>query len=141
MGGGEEAQYVDEYHRGSPLDSLFEPYGVTVLQKRIGDLELAGETKSFEYKKTAVQLRTEQNLGEPQFANTVLWANLFANWGDFIILFLLFVPMAFIISPVFSFEASSGMDNLILSSRHGREKIVSAKIVAVIVSSVVIIVL
>jgi ABC-type transport system involved in multi-copper enzyme maturation permease subunit len=136
------ANHIDEYYNGSPMDSLGDPYGITVLEKKLSSLEQAGEadaSEKFEYRKTSNQLRIEQHLGEPQFANTVLWDNLFKNWGDFIMLFLLFVPLAFIIAPVFSVEASTGMDNLILSSRNGRRKIVSAKIAAVVVSAVCII--
>ncbi|MDR1126713.1 MAG: hypothetical protein LBL06_01145 [Treponema sp.] len=133
------ANHVDEYYNGSPMDSLGEPYGTNVLEKKLASLEQAGENDSFEYWKTQNQLRIERQLGEPHFANTVLWDNLFKNWGDFVMLFLLFVPLAFIIAPVFSVEASTGMDNLILSSRHGREKIVTAKIVAVVVTAVCII--
>jgi ABC-type transport system involved in multi-copper enzyme maturation permease subunit len=133
------ADHVDEYYNGSPMDSLGDPYGINVLQGNLNAMEQAGEVNTFEYRKTIRQLRTEKLLGEPQFANTVLWANLFTNWGDFIMLFLLFVPLAFIIAPVFSIEASTGMDNLILSSRHGRYKIVSAKIAAVMVTSLVIV--
>jgi ABC-type transport system involved in multi-copper enzyme maturation permease subunit len=129
------ADHVDEYYNGSPTDNLGDPYGITILQKKLDALEQAGEADSFEYRKTQNQLRIERDLGEPQFANTVLWDNLFKNWGDFIMLFLLFVPLAFIIAPVFSVEASTGMDNLILSSRHGRQKIVSAKIAAVVVTA------
>jgi hypothetical protein len=133
------ADHVDEYYNGSPMDSLGDPYGINVLQKNLGSLEQAGRAATFEYRKTAQHLRVEKSLGEPQFANTVLWANLFTNWGDFIMLFLLFVPLAFIIAPVFSIEASTGMDNLILSSRHGRHKIVGAKIAAVAVAALVIV--
>jgi ABC-type transport system involved in multi-copper enzyme maturation permease subunit len=133
-------EHTGEYYNGSPMDNLGEPYGINILQKKLADLEQAGETNSFEYRKTQNQLRIEQNLGEPQFANTVLWDNLFKNWGDFIMLFLLFVPLAFIIAPVFSVEASTGMDNLILSSRHGRQKIVTAKISAVVVTAACIII-
>jgi ABC-type transport system involved in multi-copper enzyme maturation permease subunit len=133
------ANHVDEYYNGSPMDSLGEPYGITVLNRKLTSLEQAGEADSFEYRKTKNQLSIEQRLGEPQFANTVLWDNLFKNWGDFIMLFLLFVPLAFIIAPVFSLEASTGMDNLILSSRHGRRKVVSAKIAALIVTAICVI--
>jgi ABC-type transport system involved in multi-copper enzyme maturation permease subunit len=133
------ANHVDEYYNGSPMDSLGEPYGINVLDRKLTSLEQAGEADSFEYRNTNHQLRVERNLGEPQFANTVLWDNLFTNWGDFVMLFLLFVPLAFIIAPVFSVEASTGMDNLILSSRHGRWKIVTAKIAAVIVTAVCVI--
>jgi ABC-type transport system involved in multi-copper enzyme maturation permease subunit len=133
------ADHVDEYYNGSPMDSLGEPYGITVLERKLSSLEQVGKAGSFEYRKTRNQLRVEQRLGEPQFANTVLWDNLFKNWGDFIMLFLLFVPLAFIVAPVFSVEASTGMDSLILSSRHGRRKVVTAKIAAVVVSAVCVI--
>jgi ABC-type transport system involved in multi-copper enzyme maturation permease subunit len=50
-------------------------------------------------------------------------------------LFVLFVPLAFLLSPVFSIEASTGMDNLILASRNGRRKIVTAKLGAVAITA------
>jgi hypothetical protein len=130
--------HVDEYYNGAPFDSLFDPYGVNVLRSRLTELEQAGKTNTFEYRSTKNQLDKEVALGEPQFANTLEWGNLFTNWGDTLMLFLLFIPLLFIISPVFSMEASTGMDNLILSSRNGRRKIVAAKIGAVIVTAVTI---
>jgi hypothetical protein len=54
-------------------------------------------------------------------------------------LFLLFIPLLFILSPVFSVEAATGMDNLILSSRNGRRKIVTAKLGAVVVTALAIV--
>jgi hypothetical protein len=133
------ADHVEEYYQGFPADSLGDPYGVNVLRRNLGSMEQAGEANTFVYHRTARQLRMEESLGEPQFANTLLWANLFANWGDFIMLFLLFVPLDFIIAPVFSIEASTGMDNLILSSWHGRHKIVGAKIAAVALTSLIVV--
>ena len=53
--------------------------------------------------------------------------------------FLLLIPLAFLIAPVFAIERSSGMDYLILSSRHGRRKIVTAKLLSVLVTSTVIV--
>lgn len=52
--------------------------------------------------------------------------------------FLLFVPLTFVIAPVFAVERSSGMDNLILSSRNGRRKIVIAKLLSVLAASTVV---
>jgi ABC-type transport system involved in multi-copper enzyme maturation permease subunit len=130
--------YVDEYYNGAPSDSLTQPYGIHVLQENLVQLSDEGRANTFEYKSTKTQLDIETSLGEPKFANTVEWGNLFTNWGDFIMLFVLFIPLAFIISPVFSREASTGMDNLILSSRNGRRKIVTAKLAAVIVTSLTI---
>jgi hypothetical protein len=130
--------YVDEYYNGAASDSLSQPYGVNVLQENLMRLKDGGEVNTFEYRNVKNQLDKEIALGEPKFANTVEWGNLFTNWGDFIMLFILFIPLAFIISPVFSREASTGMDNLILSSRNGRRKIVTAKLGAVIVTSLTI---
>ena len=53
--------------------------------------------------------------------------------------FLLLIPIAFLIAPVFAIERSSGMDNLILSSRYGRRKIVTAKLLSVLITSTVIV--
>ncbi|MDR2749271.1 MAG: ABC transporter permease subunit [Clostridiales bacterium] len=125
------ATYVDEYYNGAVSDSLSQPYGIKVLQNNLTALKPG----SFEYKKVQSQLDKETKLGAPEFANTVEWGNLFTNWGDTLMLFVLFVPLAFLISSVFSREASSGMDNIILSSRHGRGKIVGAKICAVAVTA------
>ena len=55
--------------------------------------------------------------------------------------FLLFVPLTFIIAPVFAVERSSGMDNLILSSRNGRRKIVTAKLLSILAASTVVVAL
>lgn len=55
--------------------------------------------------------------------------------------FLLFVPLAFVIAPVFAVERSSGMDNLILSSRNGRRKIVTAKLLSALAASTVVVAL
>jgi hypothetical protein len=45
-------EYTDEYYNGSPLDSLGDPCGINVLQKKLDTLEQAGEAGSFEYRKT-----------------------------------------------------------------------------------------
>lgn len=55
--------------------------------------------------------------------------------------FLLFVPLTFVIAPVFAVERSSGMDNLILCSRNGRRKIVTAKLLSALVAATVVVVL
>lgn len=55
--------------------------------------------------------------------------------------FLLFIPLAFIIAPVFAVERETGMDHLILSSRSGRRKIVTAKLLSILTTSAVVVVL
>jgi ABC-type transport system involved in multi-copper enzyme maturation permease subunit len=132
------AGYVNEYYNGAVSDSLFQPYGINVLQNQLEQMTLNGQTKTFEYRSVKNQLDKEVSLGEPRFANTIEWSNLFTNWGDTLMLFLLFIPLLFILSPVFSVEASTGMDNLILSSRNGRRKIVTAKLCAAAVTALAI---
>ncbi|GLB28466.1 membrane protein [Lacrimispora amygdalina] len=131
------ARFVDEYYNGASTDATSNPYGVNVLRDKISSMEEIGDTSSFEYKETVEQLDAQIALGEPEFANTSIWDNLFDLWGGYMSLFLLFIPLAFIIAPVFSVEASTGMDNIVLSSMHGRKKIVTAKLAAVVITSLV----
>lgn len=135
------AELVKEYWNGMPPESAEEPYGIALLQEKISKLEQQGKQDSFEYRELSASLQNLEELGEPEFANTLLWENLFNNWGEHMMQFLLFVPLAFIIAPVFAVERSSGMDNLILSSRNGRRKIVTAKLLSVLVVSTVVVIL
>lgn len=93
------------------------------------------------YHAYAERVKEYRNDTPPEFANILLWENLFNNWGEHMMQFLLFVPLAFVIAPVFAVERSSGMDNLILSSRNGRRKIVTAKLLSVLAASTAVVVL
>ncbi len=135
------AERVDEYWIGTPPESTDEPYGIALLQDKIAELERRGQRNSLEYREFSASLQRLEELGEPQFANTLLWENLFNNWGEHMMQFLLFVPLTFVIAPVFAMERSCGMDNLILSSRNGRRKIVTAKLLSVLVASTVVVML
>ncbi len=137
----EFAGQVDEYWNGTPPKSVEEPYGIALLQSKLAELEGQGKKNSFEYKKYSDALQTLKKLGEPEFANILLWENLFTNWGEHTMQFLLFIPLAFMIAPVFAVERSTGMDNLILSSRYGRRKIVTAKLLCILVMSAVVVAL
>ncbi len=133
----EFCERVEEYQNGTSPESNEEPYGVNTLQLRISKLEKRGQQNAFEYKKLCYFLQKLTALGEPEFANILLWENLFTNWGEHMMQFLLLIPLAFLIAPVFAIERSSGMDHLILSSRHGRRKIVTAKLLSVLTTSTV----
>ncbi len=135
------AEQVKEYWNGTPPESAEKPYGIALLQEKILELERQGKQNSFDYCELSDSLQRLKELGEPKFANTLLWENLFNNWGEHMMQFLLFVPLAFVIAPVFAVERSSGIDNLILSSRNGRRKIVTAKLLSVLVASTVVVVL
>jgi ABC-type transport system involved in multi-copper enzyme maturation permease subunit len=133
------ADTVDDYWNGTPPESAEEPYGIALLQSKLAELESQGKQNTFEYKGLSSSLQTLIELGEPEFANILLWENLFINWGEHMMQFLLFIPLAFVIAPVFAVERSTGMDNLILSSRNGRRKIVTAKLLSVLVASTVVV--
>nr|WP_326166941.1 ABC transporter permease subunit [uncultured Oscillibacter sp.] len=133
------AERVEEYWNGTPPESAEEPYGIALLQGKIAELERQGKQDSFDYRKLSAALERLKELGEPEFANALLWENLFNNWGEHMMQFLLFVPLTFVIAPVFAVERSSGMDNLILSSRNGRRKIVTAKLLSAFAASTVVI--
>ncbi len=135
------AERVKEYWNGTPPDSAEEPYGIALLQKKISELERQGKQDTSDYRELSDSLQRLKELGEPMFANTLLWENLFNNWGEHMMQFLLFVPLTFAIAPVFAVERSSGMDNLILSSRNGRRKIVTAKLLSVITASTIVVLL
>lgn len=132
---------VEEYWKGTPPESVEEPYGIALLQGKIAELEGQGKQDTAVCRELYAALQRLEELGEPEFANTLLWENLFNNWGEHMMQFLLFVPLAFVIAPVFAVERSSGMDNLILSSRNGRRKIVTAKLLSVLAVSTAVVVL
>lgn len=135
----EFCERIDEYRNGTPPESNEEPYGINTLQSKIGELEKQGQQNTFEYKKLCDSLQKLTVLGEPEFRNILLWENLFTNWGEHMMQFLLLIPLTFLIAPVFAIERSSGMDHLILSSRHGRREIVTAKLLSVLVTSTVVV--
>lgn len=135
------AERVEEYWNGTPPESAEEPYGIALLQAEIRELERQGKQDSAACQKLSASLQRLEELGEPVFANTLLWENLFNNWGEHMMQFLLFLPLAFVIAPVFAVERSSGMDSMILSARNGRRKIVTAKLLSALAASVAVVAL
>ena len=134
----EFTERVDEYWNGTPPESAEEPYGIALLEAKLSELEMQGKQNTFAYTKLSDSLKRLTALGEPEFANILLWENLFVNWGEHTMQFLLFIPLTFIIAPVFAVERSTGMDHLILSSRSGRCKIVTAKLLSILAASVIV---
>ena len=132
----EFTERVDEYWNGTPPESAEEPYGIALFESKLSELETQGKQNTAAYTELSDSLKRLTALGEPEFANILLWENLFVNWGEHMMQFLLFIPLAFIIAPVFAVERSTGMDHLILSSRSGRRKIVTAKLFSILAASV-----
>ncbi len=137
----EFTERVDEYWNGTPSESAEEPYGIALFESKLSELETQGKQNTAAYTELSDSLKRLTALGEPEFANILLWENLFVNWGEHMMQFLLFIPLAFIIAPVFAVERETGMDHLILSSRSGRRKIVTAKLLSILTTSAVVVVL
>ena len=129
------ANTVDEYWNGpisgQDMDNIT---GIYPLQERLAELETAGATDTYDYERYSSQLETELAKGEPEFQNVALWESLFGVWGGIMAIILLFFPISFIIAPVFTSENTTGMDNIILSSKKGQGQIVAAKVGAVSVT-------
>lgn len=134
----EFTERVDEYWNGTPPESAEDPYGIALLESKLSELEVQGKQNTVAYTKLSYSLKRLTALGEPEFANILLWENLFVNWGEHMMQFLLFIPLTFIIAPVFAVERSTGMDHLILSSGSGRRKIVTAKLFSILTASVIV---
>lgn len=132
---------VEEYWNGTPPESAEEPYGIALLQGKLAELKRQGKQDASDCRELSAALERLEELGEPEFVGALLWENLFNNWGEHMMQFLLFVPLTFVIAPVFAVECSSGMDNLILSARYGRRKIVTAKLLSVLAASTVVVAL
>ncbi len=132
----EFTERVNDYWNGTPSESAEEPYGIALLESKLSELEMHGKQNTFAYTKLSNSVKRLTALGEPEFANILLWENLFVNWGEHMMQFLLFIPLTFMIAPVFAVERSTGMDHLILSSRSGRRKIVTAKLLSILAASV-----
>lgn len=125
---------VDEYWNGPETQDLANLKGIYPIQNRMSVLETEGATDSYEYQKLSNQLETELAAGEPEFHNVALWDSLISTWGGMMISILLFFPMSFLIASVYTKEKTTGMDNIILSSKHGQGQIVLAKIAATAVT-------
>ena len=126
------------YFNGSSEDDPDSPSGIKPLEAKLAQLKADGDSDTYQYKKLDKQLSTMKELGAPEFGNVVLWESLFEEWNGIMIIILLFFPLAFMVSSVFTKEVTSGMDNLILSSVNGRTSILVAKMGSVGILSIVV---
>lgn len=72
---------VEVYWNGTPPESAEEPYGIALLQEQLTELESQGKQDSSDNRELSAALERLKKLGEPEFANALLWENLFNNWG------------------------------------------------------------
>lgn len=122
------------YQEGSERENPENPYSII---KMTNYLERHSNNKnSYEYKKIQNNLQMKLDAGEPKSYNVVIWSEIFSflgGGGGFFLLALL----AIVVAPIFSGETASGMDSIILSSKLGRRKIVTAKIISVVAFSTI----
>ncbi|MBS4175225.1 ABC transporter permease subunit [Bacillus sp. FJAT-49736] len=83
---------------------------------------------SYEYREAKYNLENLIKMGEPQFYYMKAWENV-TSYTDFIGTLIISVMILIGISSIFSKEYSTGMYQFILSSKNGRKKIVTAKLV------------
>ena len=125
---------VDAYYNGV-VDN--EPTGIIPLQNKLTELESQNKTDTYQFKKLKKQLNTLTKLGAPEFENVILWESLYEGLNGILLIILLFFPLVFLISSVYTKEVSTGMDNILLSSVKGRTSMVFAKLGAVSVTCII----
>jgi len=132
---------LNSYQSGDIREKPEKPYSLRGIKNRMETLEKEGKKDSYEYVMRVMQYSMLVESGEPGFHYVKSWRNLFSfltmGSGFLFTAFLLLL----VIAPVFSNERVTGMDSIILSSRNGRVKVVTAKLAAsVIFASVFVIV-
>ena len=63
---------VAEYWNGTPPESVEEPYGITLLQAKIAELESGGKQDTAACRELCASLQRLEELGEPEFASAML---------------------------------------------------------------------
>lgn len=131
-------QRVNEYWNGPAEQNKADPRGINPLKEKLKELEAAGQTNSFEYKKYSSRLDAELSIGEPVFENAVFWNCLFIRFDGFMIVFLLLLVLTYFIAPLFTQEVRTEMDSIVLSTVKGRKEIVTAKLFSAAVTGAVV---
>ncbi|MCM3630015.1 hypothetical protein M3194_22025 [Paenibacillus glycanilyticus] len=121
---------VNDYWNGPAEQSKDDIKGIYPLRDKLKELEAAGQTNHFEYRKYSSRLDAELSIGEPVFENTVFWNFFFIRFDGFMIVFLLLLVLTYFISPLFTQEVRTEMDSIVLSTVKGRREIVTAKLLS-----------
>ncbi len=115
------------------------PYSLSGILVLLNALEQNGKENTYEYRMRQMQYEMMVSAGGPKVYYTWFWSTQRKAFRDSALLFFIFILL--ILSPIFTQEYSSGMDSIILSSKNGRRRIVTAKILAGVVFSVIAIIL
>lgn len=128
---------LEKYKNGDVKEDPMEPYSLAGVQKRMETLEKEGRAEDYEYRMRVKQYKMLSGSGEPEFYYKKSWNSLysFLTMGSSF-LFIVFL-LLLVVSPVFSTERATGMDAIILSTRNGRVKAVTAKLAASVIFTAV----
>lgn len=117
---------VDEYNKN-----------ISDIQSTLDKLEASGETESYKYKSLKKRLDFQTSVGEPVFEYAKTWNNFFVAFDGQLIIFLFVIVLTFFISPLFTQEVKTEMDQIVLCSKGGRREVVTAKILSATLTSVI----
>ncbi|MBW9155486.1 ABC transporter permease subunit [Clostridium tagluense] len=112
------------------------PYSVTGLSNLCSALESRGEKDSYLYSDTLKNLNLLKATKEPGYYNTTGWGAVFRYLVDFPTVIFISIVLIMVIGPIFSNEKKNNMEKIILSTKMGLRKIVSAKIIASLVFTI-----
>lgn len=127
---------VKEYWNGPEHQNKLNIKGVYPLEERLAALDR--QQNSYEYKYYQKRLKAELSHGEPVFAHTQFWNNYASAFDISRIVFMFLMTLAFVIAPVFTQEIKTDMNSIVLCSIKGRREIVTAKLLAVCTTAVMI---
>ena len=130
----ERYYYVAERNKGwwsSEEEQLEYPYTYTGIENYLSCLRNNGMEDSYKYRYYAKELLMINQVGAPQFVNSVgtneLLQSLFGMQTSFI---AICISLIILTAPIFSGEDANNMDMIILSTKNGRGKDVRAKLVS-----------
>jgi hypothetical protein len=111
--------------------------GVYPIQEKLKELETENRTDSYEYRYYQERLDLEKQIGEPVFENTGMWSSFFIMYDWMFVVILLLMALTYFISQLFTQEVRTEMDSIVLCSLKGRSEIVTAKLLAATLTSVI----
>jgi ABC-type transport system involved in multi-copper enzyme maturation permease subunit len=125
-----QIQFYDEVIRAGYISDSIQ-MDLELLQSEIRQMESDG-VNDYTYKEKVLQYEMMKKLQTPGVYDNEAWDYIVDFYSAFGFI-LLSALLLFGLSPVFSEEYSTGMDSILLSTRHGKRKLVTAKIISSVV--------
>ena len=134
-------QSFNNYSTGNQLNIGSVENSIEEMKLELLKLETEEEIDSFEYKETAKRLDILIKRGESEFAYYKSWKKIMESSisGPYDLFFL--IILLIILSPAFSSDTSLGIEQILLSTKHGRKKIVTIKLKAAVLFSTLFIII